>query len=75
MAQGEPRRQPDHGGHVVRLADTRLFHPHPAQGLVQRGRVKPGLIGDFRAEKGGTALSVDLVLDRDDTPKRSLEEG
>jgi protocatechuate 3,4-dioxygenase beta subunit len=37
--------------------------------------VKPGLIGDFRAEKGGVALSVDLVLDRDDTPKRSSEEG
>ncbi|MDP3195647.1 dioxygenase [Tabrizicola sp.] len=37
--------------------------------------VKPGLIGDFRPEKTGVSLSVALVLDRDDPPQRSSEEG
>lgn len=37
--------------------------------------VKPGLIGDFRPVKSGVALSVVLVLDRDDIPQRNPKEG
>ena len=37
--------------------------------------VKPGLIGTFRPERAGVALSVVLVLDRDDISQRNLQEG
>lgn len=37
--------------------------------------VKPGLIGTFRPERAGVALSIVLVLDRDDISQRNLQEG
>jgi protocatechuate 3,4-dioxygenase beta subunit len=47
----------------------------PAIGRDALFAVKPGLIGDYRAERTGVSLSVALVLDRDDIPQRNEQEG
>lgn len=58
-----------------RLVTSIFDGSDPAIGRDALFAVKPGLIGDFRAEKSGVSLSVDLVLDRDDASQRSSEEG
>jgi protocatechuate 3,4-dioxygenase beta subunit len=58
-----------------RLVTSIFDGSDPAIGRDALFAVKPGLIGDFRAEKSGVSLSVALVLDRDDASQRSSEEG
>lgn len=58
-----------------RLVTSIFDGSDPAIGRDALFAVKPGLIGDFRAERGGISLSVVLVLDRDDASQRSSEEG
>lgn len=48
-----------------RLVTSIFDGSDPAIGRDALFAVKPGLIGDFRAEKSGVSLSVALVLDRD----------
>jgi protocatechuate 3,4-dioxygenase beta subunit len=48
-----------------RLVTSIFDGSDPAIGRDALFAVKPGLIGDFRPEKSGVFLSVDLVLDRD----------
>ena len=54
--------QPDHRRYVVRLADTRLFHPHATQRLVEQEAVTRGLVhGDVVVFVGlGPAHAVTL---------------
>ncbi|WP_374429894.1 dioxygenase [Tabrizicola sp.] len=59
----------------ARLVTSIFDGSDPAIGRDALFAVKPGLIGDFRAEKSGVSLSVALVLDRDDASQRSSEEG
>ncbi|HLQ19309.1 MAG TPA: hydroxyquinol 1,2-dioxygenase, partial [Tabrizicola sp.] len=51
-----------------RLVTSIFDGSDPAIGRDALFAVKPGLIGDFRAEKSGVSLSVALVLDRDPSP-------
>ena len=58
-----------------RLVTSIFDGSDPAIGRDALFAVKPGLIGDFRPEKAGVSLCVDLVLDRDEPPQRSSREG
>jgi hydroxyquinol 1,2-dioxygenase len=49
----------------ARLVTSIFDGSDPAIGRDALFAVKPGLIGDFRAEKSGVSLVVALVLDRD----------
>lgn len=51
-----------------RLVTSIFDGSDPAIGRDALFAVKPGLIGNFRAEKSGVSLFVALVLDQDDTP-------
>lgn len=58
-----------------RLVTSIFDGSDPAIGRDALFAVKPGLIGDFRPEKSGVSLTVDLVLDRDDTLQPNPEKG